>query len=229
MKPLSRPIVCTAMCLALSLVACGDDNPANTGNEVVEACSEIECPPGTTRYQDSSAEAECSASGSLDILTESGSVSGKCLGSGECLLICQPPEPCCGGEEWTETSYTCETPCAATCSCDGKCGVVTGADCEADCGSCGGGQVCSDNVCMDECPEGSEPCGDACALIGEVYEVDDLTLEALKGGFGFKDAPRLLRRALHEFLLSKVIITNWLECLFQKYILIQFSFFNFNC
>ena len=116
------------------LVGCGDDNPANTGNEVVEACSEIECPPGTTRYQDSSAEAECSASGSLDILTESGSVSGKCLGSGECLLICQPPEPCCGGEEWTDTSYTCETPCAATCSCDGKCGVVTGADCEADCG-----------------------------------------------------------------------------------------------
>jgi hypothetical protein len=176
MKPLFRLITCVAIGLSLTLVACGDDNPANTGNEVVEACSEIVCPPGTTRYQDSSAEAECSASGSLDILTESGSVSGKCLGSGECLLICQPPEPCCGGEAWTETSYTCETPCAATCSCEGKCGVVTGADCEADCGSCGGGQVCSDNVCADGCPEGGEPCGDACAFAadGEVCHLGEI-------------------------------------------------------
>ena len=132
-----------ALGVSAALSACGDDNAANTGNEVVEACSEIVCPVGTTRYQDSSAQGQCSGEGSVNVFTESGEVKAQCTGSGECLIICLPPEPCCEGEKWTSDSYECAKTCAATCACDGTCGEVTGPDCEADCGGCEAGQLCS--------------------------------------------------------------------------------------
>ena len=155
--------------LVFGLVACGSEEAAETGSNVVEACTDLVasdvCPAGTTLSFDAQAVADCGGSvgASVDLTSQSGEISGRCGSSGECSFVCVPPDPCCGGEEWTETSYKCETPCAAVCSCDGKCGKVTGAECEADCGTCSGGQVCSaDNVCVDECPEGAEVCGDEC-------------------------------------------------------------------
>lgn len=149
--------------LVFGLAACADE--AVQGTEAADNCNEVQCPAGTSPVLQSEAESACGGSADVDRgMTDLGvSASAQCFGSGSCSLICDPPAPCCGGEEWTDTSYKCDTPCAASCSCSGKCGTVTGADCEAVCGDCSGGQVCSaDNVCLDECPEGAEVCGDEC-------------------------------------------------------------------
>lgn len=151
------------LALVFGLAACADE--AVQGTEAADNCTEVQCPTGTSPVLQSEAESACGGSAGVERgLTDLGvSASAQCFGTGSCSLICEPPAPCCGGEEWTETSYKCDTPCAAVCSCDGKCGKVTGADCEAECGDCSGGQVCSaDNVCVDECPEGAEVCGDEC-------------------------------------------------------------------
>jgi hypothetical protein len=129
-------------------------------------CIEVICPPGTTRHQ---GVESCTENEALEIETDAGTISGYCYGTGSCAIACTPPEPCCDGEEWTPTSYSCEVFCPAACSCDGKCGTVSGPDCEADCGGCGGGQVCgSDNVCVDECVGGTATCAGSCCDTTEI-------------------------------------------------------------
>jgi hypothetical protein len=161
--------ICLISLIALMTAGCdAAEKAVEAGNEVVDTCAELAkedlCPVGTTVSFDAGAVAECGGTvgGKVDLTSQSAEVAARCGSSGECSFLCVPPS-CCGGEEWTDTSYKCETPCAASCSCSGKCGTVTGADCEAECGDCSGGQVCSaDNVCVDECPEGAEVCGDEC-------------------------------------------------------------------
>ena len=111
------------------------------------SCKDVSCPPGVISYPNAG---PCDEGESVELETQSGTEVGRCFGEGFCSLVCAPASPCCGGEAWTETSYSCMTPCAAVCSCDGKCGTVIGAECEAECGSCSGEQICNeDNICVD--------------------------------------------------------------------------------
>jgi len=162
-----RWLVCLSVCLSLSLLACADE--AVKGTEAADNCADVTCPVGTSPILQSEAESACggSVSGERGLTDLGVSGSAQCFGSGSCSLICAPPEPCCGGEKWTSDSYECDKPCAAACSCDGKCGTVTGPDCEAECEPCGNGQVCSNNTCVDDCPEGGELCGDACFFVAD--------------------------------------------------------------
>lgn len=175
----SRQMLMLLFCAAVLVGACGEDNAANTGNEVVEACSQIICPPGTTRFQDSSAEGQCSGSGSLELLTESGEISAQCVGSGECLIICLPPEPCCLGEKWTTDSYSCDQPCAASACADElpKCSIADGDEVVLACADHGGTGVLNwgeDENCTAEdktCAMGAG--GAFCAECDEDSDCDD--------------------------------------------------------
>jgi hypothetical protein len=143
------------------------EKAVEAGNEVVDTCADLAkedlCPVGTTVSFDAGAVAECGGTvgGTVDLTSQSAEVAARCGSSGECSFLCVPPS-CCGGEEWTDTSYKCELPCAAACSCDGKCGTVTGVNCEAICGGCGGIEVCLNNVCSVDCGEGIAECGGDC-------------------------------------------------------------------
>ncbi|MBI4821082.1 MAG: hypothetical protein HY791_32785 [Deltaproteobacteria bacterium] len=79
------------------------------------ACENAKCPPGT--FIDLSAHSvnDCSASvsGGVSPTTVEGSASGHCFEEGDCKYVCNPPAPCCGGEEWTLSSYRCAVPCAS--------------------------------------------------------------------------------------------------------------------
>jgi hypothetical protein len=168
-----RWLVYISLCLVLSLAAC---EAAVQGTLAADNCTKVSCPVGTSPDLESEAASYCGGSVSVERGATSlgGSLSGQCFGDGSCALVCVPPAPCCEGEKWTEDSYECEKTCAAMCACDGKCGVVPG--CDGDCGTCGGGEVCSDNVCSAECAEGGVPCGDICAFAadGEVCHLGEV-------------------------------------------------------
>ena len=157
-----------SVALFLTMGACVEE--AVQGTEAANACSGIICPPGTTRDQTASASSSCEGGGSVsvDLVGQDGSVTGQCFGSGECAIVCHPPAPCCGGEKWTTISYECETPCAGSCDCAGRCGPIAGTDCQVDCGDCTGTDLCSpEGYCESTCGEGETQCNGLCCDIGE--------------------------------------------------------------
>jgi hypothetical protein len=170
---LSASHVCACVIL---LVACGGEEAAETGSNVVASCTDLAkegCPPGTSARLDADAVAECGASvsGSVTFTDQSGELSGQCKSEGDCSFACVPPAACCGGEEWTDTSYKCDLPCAGvdTCSCEDRCGVIQDGDCDVDCGTCPVGKVCSDEgICEVGCAEGAVLCAGSCCGSGEV-------------------------------------------------------------
>jgi hypothetical protein len=118
-------------------------------------CTQVTCPTGTAPALSAGTELSC-ADGALP---SDSSGSAACIGTDECAIVCEPVSQCCGGESWSTDSYTCETPCAAACTCADKCGTVTGPGCTAECGDCTGSQVCLENECVDACPSDVTTCG----------------------------------------------------------------------
>jgi hypothetical protein len=80
-----------------TLSACADE--AVQGTEAADNCSDVTCPVGTSATLESEAESACGGSVSAERgLTDLGaSASAQCFGTGSCSLICDPPNPCCGG------------------------------------------------------------------------------------------------------------------------------------
>ncbi|MBI5526633.1 MAG: hypothetical protein HY897_09905 [Deltaproteobacteria bacterium] len=72
------------------------------------------CPVGTSPSEDKSATGVCEGSGGVsgDPLSGSGAGGGRCIGTGKCSIYCTPPKPCCANEKWTESSYSCDSPCS---------------------------------------------------------------------------------------------------------------------
>ena len=138
---------------ALALFAC--DKTAEV------ACENASCPPGTTIDLEAASSNACegSASGTYDanILGASaeGEISGQCFSTGSCVYACYVNTECCGSEEWTETSYSCDNPCTAACG-NGECEAGEDPtqcpqDCAANCGNdeCEYGEVCVQVSCAD--------------------------------------------------------------------------------
>jgi hypothetical protein len=123
-----------ALCL---LTAC--QGPGEEAAGVGAACAQSDlvsqCPPGSNPILGASAQSMCEASASVDLLTESGSVSGRCFGEGTCRVVCQFASPCrCGVDAVTREGVFC-TPCDEAAACgNGVCeGGETPAACPEDC------------------------------------------------------------------------------------------------
>ena len=189
-----RPgVIRAGLLLSLALVcgACGSAEEAV--KKGTEACQKVTCPGGTEEVQ-VSASSECggSASGSAS----SGSVSGKCIGTGTCQIRCLPLQACCGGLTITPTSYDCQTPCKDdTCSCtdaDGnaQCKPLDPAKCggKTQC-TCGPGSLCDPGTqrCVSQCGADQVACGVSCCGGGDVCTASNqccnVAYECGTGGF----------------------------------------------
>lgn len=176
------------MLLVLVTVACG----AGSDQTAEKACENASCPPGTLINLSASSVEECSAHGTVSVVTGSGGVEAKCFSKGTCEYACAPAEACCGEVEWTETTYNCSQvccqdgtppPCQTACG-DGVCEPGEDpTDCPEDCGetcgdgACTGGETpawcpedCTGKPCVPDCTErecGSDGCDGIC---GECWE-----------------------------------------------------------
>jgi hypothetical protein len=92
----------------LLIAGCPADEAVKQGTKC-----DAKCPIGSRPNQSKDAAGLCGGGGDVNGTTNSGSVSGMCVGGGECMLFCEPPNPCCGGERWTDKSYECDKPCSA--------------------------------------------------------------------------------------------------------------------
>ncbi len=157
-------------CLCLGLVACSAGTEADG---LQEACQEsnliAQCPPGSSPLLGSAAQTACGGSVGVNLTNEEGAVSGRCLGSAQCLVACQFADPCpCGVTSVTRDAIVC-TPCEQTAACGN--GVCEGGEdpqsCPVDCGrECVSGksrclgdttqEVCNNQGRWDgvECPSG---------------------------------------------------------------------------
>lgn len=120
-----------------SFAACGT---GESGTDVATECVKndliAQCPPGSDPRLDAQAESKCKAAGSVNLVTESGSVTGSCVGTGSCKVLCQFAVPCtCGVEQITSEGVFCKD-CNAQASCgDGMCtGGEDATSCPGDCG-----------------------------------------------------------------------------------------------
>lgn len=121
---------------------------AQAGIECAQSDLIAQCPPGSDPQLSASAKTSCEAAGDLDLIKENGSVSGKCYGEGECVVLCQFQVPCrCGVESVTGEGIICVEPCGET---------------ETACGNdvCEGGESVDScpRDCAAECEAGRERC-----------------------------------------------------------------------
>ena len=124
---------------AVSMLACADDG-AEAGVTAAECVNNdliAQCPPNTTARLDADSSAECSNSAGASGDAVSLSISGEsvCVGTGNCVVVCDLIAPCsCGVDSInTETGVTCSE--CAVCG-DGNCQMQQGenaTDCPVDC------------------------------------------------------------------------------------------------
>jgi hypothetical protein len=148
-----------ALILAACAVACGGSNDKSI--EEGTSCDE-QCPVGANRFSAKSAAGSCDAGGNYLPITGSAEIGGKCVGSGNCQVVCEYPA-CAAGQtlKITEDAFTCEAgggggpTCDDWCAKDALCnGTATYAD-EAACAeACDAGFGPSKIACADEkdCP-----------------------------------------------------------------------------
>ncbi len=144
--------------VAVALLCAACEGPGEEAAGVGEACAESDlisqCPPGSNPILGATAESMCSASASIDLTTESGSVSGRCFGQGTCRVVCQFSSPClCGVDSVTQDGVFC-TSCDGAAACgNGVCeGGETPADCPNDCaGDCTAGQERCQGLNRESC------------------------------------------------------------------------------
>ena len=144
--------------LAASMAGCPAEEASN-GGDVAAACNEsdliAQCPPGTDPLLGSQAEMECGGVGGVDIVNASGEVSGRCLGSGACVVACRFLEPCpCGVTAITRDGVFCSS-CQNSAACGN--GICEGGEdpeaCPEDCGrQCAtGAQRCAGDTEYEVC------------------------------------------------------------------------------
>ena len=97
------PIVVLIIC-SMCLLACSAGEgveAAQTGEACAASNALAQCPPNTQGTLEAMAESNCSADGSVDVDSVSGTGSGEisqiCVGSGECRVVCTLIEPCAFG------------------------------------------------------------------------------------------------------------------------------------
>lgn len=149
--PLERrpPLLLFGLTLSLlGLTAC--QGPGEEGAAVGATCVEsdlvAQCPPGSNPVLGAAAESSCTVDGELDLVNESGAVTGRCYGSGTCRVACRFSSPCpCGVDAVTREGVFC-TDCALASACGN--------------GRCEGGEshlTCPDD-CAADCTPGEERC-----------------------------------------------------------------------
>jgi hypothetical protein len=162
-------------CVVAVLALAGCDAADETAEA---ACANASCPPGTVIEMNAQSSGSCSGSMEFSAdqgLTDqsaSGAASGACYTSGSCIYACSTTTVCCGGEEWTQESYTCSQVCAGACG-NGECeagedGDSCPDDCAAYCGNneCDYGEVCIKQQCTDQTECAACP-GDCCPVCGD--------------------------------------------------------------
>ena len=135
---------------ACALLASACKGPGTEAANVGESCAEsdliAQCPPGSNPILGATAESMCEASASIDVTTESGSVSGRCFGSGTCRVVCQFASPCkCGVDSVTHDGVFC-TPCDEASACGN--------------GICEGGE--DPQTCPEDCNAACQPNEERC-------------------------------------------------------------------
>ena len=170
-----------ALALAGVLTSCDDGTEgAQVGIQCVQSDLIDQCPPGSDPNFSAEAKTSCEAAGDADLIKQNGSVSGKCYGEGECIVLCQFDEPCsCGVDTITDDGIVC-TKCTEQAACGNDIceGGEDAASCPIDCGAvcvtdrqrcqgndretcnlagrweavaCGDGQQCQQNGDVSEC------------------------------------------------------------------------------
>jgi hypothetical protein len=141
-----RRLAALSVFAALAACQAPGEEATNVGQACVESDLVEQCPPGSNPILGASAESMCEASASVDLTTQTGSVSGRCFGSGTCRVVCQFASPCaCGVDEVTRDGVFC-TDCSGAAACGN-------AVCEG-----GENPTTCPNDCMGDCSPGQERC-----------------------------------------------------------------------
>lgn len=147
-----------------------------SGTEAAGECSEFalqdQCPVGSNPILGAMAESACGGSASADLVTNSGSVTGSCQGSGSCQILCQFDSPCrCGVDRITRAEIVCTecpddlTSCTPSSErCNGLAREICNQDGDRwDTIACGAGASCVPDGpdrtrCDDSCEAGTANC-----------------------------------------------------------------------
>ena len=136
--------------LGLLSAGCGSEDGARTGEACAESNLIEQCPGGSNPVLGAQAESGCSGKADGSYVTESGSASGQCHGTGSCSVLCQFVVPCtCGVASATKQGVTC-APCTEQKCGNGLCEGTERATCAAGQTNCA--------PCPVDCPEAT--CGD---------------------------------------------------------------------
>lgn len=154
--------------IGLGALAAGcTDEAAKTGTACASSDLIAQCPAGSNPVLDASAAQACSGQADGSYVTQSGSATGQCNGSGDCQVLCQFVVPCtCGVESVTKEKITCK-PCDAYVCGNSLCEGPERATCapgDAKCVPCledCGGATCGDGVCSGQ--ENPTVCPQDCA------------------------------------------------------------------
>lgn len=145
-----RVIMPFAFLVGLQATACDSDRDLTSE----KACEGVTCPVGTTISMEASSLSDCE-----DKFLDTGS---KCHNEGSCVYACTPRAKCCGVEQWSLTTYSCDAPCCANgnpppcvappCG-DGNCEAGENHEtCPGDCGDTCGDTVCTGGENPTNCP-----------------------------------------------------------------------------
>lgn len=173
---MKRPCCLWFLC-ALALCACVVEQPAE---ELQQVCNEsdliAQCPPGSSPLLGSAAESACGGVVGVDLTDQQGAVSGRCLGSAQCVVACQFSAPCpCGVTAVTREGVFC-SPCNQAAACgNGLCeGGEDPEQCPEDCGrQCSFGEArCAGDSAQEICDARGRweqiacPSGEICQAAG---------------------------------------------------------------
>jgi hypothetical protein len=176
---------CFIMTLFTCLIsACGTE-AIKVAEECIESDLIAQCPPGTIPDFTASAASMCGVSGEIevDLVSESGSVTGSCAGTGECRVICRFETPCeCGVDRITEEGVFCVEDCVSSACGNGvceigedntSCPIDCAANCEPSTERCNGTdrQICATSGVWEQlaCTEGSS-CKELSSSLTECVE-----------------------------------------------------------
>jgi hypothetical protein len=153
--------------LGLGSEGCSADEAAKTGEACAQSTLIAQCPAGSNPILGASAQQSCAGKGDASLITESGSATGQCQGSGSCQVLCQFASPCtCGVDSVSKEGVICSKCKDQSCG-DGRCDGTERATCptgDKSCVPCAedcGGATCGDGDCTGS--ESPTTCPQDCA------------------------------------------------------------------